>query len=219
METKPEYYFKKIKGFPVKEIFNTNSVIDILKKKDEFLSKLSTKVEGWIDSNSNWSGKIFVGKDTIIKHGVTIEGPVYIGKNCKIGPGAYIRKNTIIGDCCELGRIEIKGSVIMNNVKAHHHGYIGDSIIGDEVNIGAGVVLTNFKFGGKMIRWGDIEIGRKFGAVIGDESSIGCNTCTMPGTFLGPNVWVYPNCNVSGFVPKNMIIKHKQPHELVEKKE
>ena len=93
---------------------------------------------------------------------VEIQKNTFIGKNCKIGPHAYIRKGTIIGDNCEIGRAEVKGSVIMNGVKAHHHCYIGDSIIGDNVNIGAGVVLTNFKLGGKMIKLGDVEIGRKF---------------------------------------------------------
>lgn len=202
METKPGYYFKKISEFNFPDIFAVKNVWETLEKKNEFLKDKDTVID----------------PTTKIKEGVVIEGPVYIGKNCTIGPHAYIRKNTIIGDNCKIGRMEIKSSIIMNNVKAHHTGYIGDSIIGEGTNIGAGVVLTNYKLGGRVIKLGDIELGKKFGAVIGDHTSIGCNTTTMPGTFIGHNVWIYPLCTVNGFVPENTIVKHKQPHEVVEKK-
>ena len=218
METEPKYYFKKIREFPFPELFNAKKVWEILGKKDGVLKKLKSKVDVKVLDDVHISGDVVILEGTVLKPGTVIEGPVYIGKDCVIGPHAYIRKNTIIGNNCEIGRMEVKGSVIMNNVKAHHHGYIGDSIVGDSVNIGAGVVLTNFKFGGSDIKLGEINLGRKFGAVLGDGTSLGCNTCTMPGTFIGPETWIYPNCNVNGFVPENMIVKHKQPHEIVGKK-
>lgn len=218
MEIKPEYYFKKINEFPVKEIFSAKSVIEVLKKKDEFLSKLTTKVEGKIDSDSHWFGKIFVGEGTLVKHGVTIEGPVYIGKNCTIGPGAHIRKNTMIGDRCEIGKIEIKGSVIMNNVKAHHHGYIGDSIIGDSVNVGAGVVTTNFKLDGSNVKIDGKDTGmRKLGAIVGDNVAIGSNATTMPGTVIGYDTWIYPGALVRGVIEEKKILKNKPAIEVIDR--
>jgi len=205
METKLEYYFKKIKEFPLPEIFAVKDVCNIHKKKTELLEKLCK------------NEAVVIDKSTKVKEGVVIEGPVWIGKNCVIGPHAFIRKGTIIGDNCEIGRIEIKGSVIMNNVKAHHHGYIGDSVIGDGVNVGAGVVFTNFKLHGADIVVEGKNIGRKFGAIVGDNTSIGCNTVTAPGTFIGPDVWIYSLCSLNGFIPKNSIVKHKPVHEVVDK--
>jgi bifunctional UDP-N-acetylglucosamine pyrophosphorylase/glucosamine-1-phosphate N-acetyltransferase len=218
METKPNHYFKKINEFPLKEIFDVKDVIEVFKKKDEFLSKLNTKVEGRIDEDAHWSGKIFVGEGTIVKHGVTIEGPVYIGRNCTVGPNTHIRKNTIIGDRCEIGKIEIKGSVIMNSVKAHHHGYIGDSIIGDSVNVGAGVVTTNFKLDGSNVKIDGKDTGlRKLGAIIGDDVALGSNATTMPGTVIGPETWIYPSSVVRGVIPEKKILKNKPETELVDK--
>lgn len=220
MEINPEYYFKKINEFPLAELFDTDDVINILKKKDEFLAGLTTKVEGIIDSDSHWHGKIYVGEGTRVLHGVTIEGPVWIGKNCTIGPNSHIRKNTIIGDRCEIGKIEIKGSIIMNNIKAHHHGYIGDSIIGDSVNIGAGVVTTNFKLDSSNIKIEENETElRKLGAIVGDNVALGSNCTTMPGTFIGSETWIYPNSLVRGFIAANKIVKNKPVLEIVNKQQ
>jgi NDP-sugar pyrophosphorylase family protein len=215
METKPGYYFKKIKEFPVAGLFSVSNVLEIFKKRDEFLSQIKKpKIEGWIDETSHWNGNIVVGKDTRIFHSV-IEGPVWIGENCRIGPNAHIRKGTIIGNNCEIGKIEIKGSILMNNVKAHHHGYIGDSILGDSVNVGAGVVTTNLKLSGEAIGKTGMK---KIGAIIGDNVHLGSNVTTTPGTFIGPETWIYPNVILRGFVPENKIVKHKPVYEIVEKK-
>ena len=170
------YYFVK-KEFPFKELFSSNDVTLFLKEKERFLT----------------GDSVFVDPSTHVKEGVVIEGPVWIGKNCVIGPHAYIRKGTIIGDNCEIGRAEIKNSILLDGVKAHHHCYIGDSIIGNHVNVGAGVILSNFKFEGAEIKVDGKSLGRKFGAVIGDNVNIGCNAVLAPGTFVGANVWIYPS--------------------------
>jgi bifunctional UDP-N-acetylglucosamine pyrophosphorylase/glucosamine-1-phosphate N-acetyltransferase len=217
MAIDPKQFFKK--AFPLKELLEVKDVLEAFKKKDAFLSKLTTKVEGKIDSDSHWFGKIFVGGGTIVKHGVTIEGPVWIGKNCRIGPGTHIRPGTVIGDSCELGKIEVKNSILMNGVHAHHHGYIGDSIIGDSVNIAAGVVTANFKFDGSEIKLESKGSGmRKLGSIIGDSASIGSNATLMPGTVVGPRSWIYPGSVVRGTVPADKILKNKPGTEIADKK-
>ena len=203
MDLSIDYFFRK-KDFPFKEIFDAENVLSILKIKDEILSKQTEKV--------------FIDPSTTVKEGVVIEGRVYIGKNCVIGPHAYIRNGTIIGDNCGIGRAEIKNSVIMNGSKVPHHCYIGDSVLGCDVNMGAGTVLANFKFEGKDIIVDGMNVGRKFGAIIGDDVSIGCNTTCSPGTLIGPNTWTYQLSSIRGFIPEDSIVKCRIEQEIVEKK-
>lgn len=215
METKVEYYFKKIKEFPLAELFETKDVSEVFKKRDEFINALKKpKIDGWIDETSHWTGSVAVGKGTRVFHSV-IEGPVWIGENCRIGPNAHLRKGTIIGDNCEIGKTEIKGSILMNNVKSHHHGYIGDSILGDSVNVGAGVVTTNLKLSGAPEKYTGMK---KIGAIVGDNVHLGSNITTTPGTFIGPDSWIYPNVILRGFVAADKIVKNKPSYEIIDKK-
>ncbi|HDQ59558.1 MAG TPA: hypothetical protein ENN30_00010, partial [Candidatus Woesearchaeota archaeon] len=178
METDPKYYFKITENMAFKTIFDVDSVFDILKKKDEFLSEFC-KENSVIDPTSE------------IKEHCVIEAPCWIGENCVIGPHAYIRKGTVIGKDCRI-RGEVKNSIILDGTKMPHYSYIGDSIIGSGVNFAVGSTATNFKFDGSDIKISDVNLGRKFGAVIGDNTKIGANVTISPGTFIGRDCWVYP---------------------------
>ena len=216
MSAKPDFYFKKIKEFPFPEIFDVKNVWEILKKKDEVLSKFKkSEIKGTMGKNVHFEGIVIIEQGSRILHNSIIEGPVYIGKNCTIGPSAHIRGGTIIGDNCKVGKAEIKGSVVMNNVRADHFGYIGDSILGDNSHLGAGAVTANFRFDNKNVEKTEL---RKFGVVLGDNSQIGVNATTLPGTFIGPNSWIYPASIVRDFIPENSILKWKPELEVVEKK-
>lgn len=223
----PEYYFSNLEDFQFPEIFKVKHIYEILIKKNEIFDEFEPKIKYFdptdfyynhqitIENNVYFDEKVSIGKGTIVKKNSIIEGPVYIGKNCKIGPGAHIRNGVIIDDNVEIGKTEIKGSIILSGTKSHHHGYIGDSIIGRNVNIGSGFSTANFKKDGKDIKIGDYKT-RKFGAVIGDNSFIGCNTVTAPGTLIGKNVQIYPLCFVRGFVSGNKIVKNKSEYEIVD---
>lgn len=212
MEMSPKYYFKKIKEFPFPEIFNVKNVWEALIKKDEILSKFeNSRMKGSLGKNVHFEKVVIVEEGSRVLHNSIIEGPVYIGKNCVIGPSAHIRKNTIIGNNCKIGKTEVKGCVIMNNVRADHFGYVGDSILGDSSHFGAGVVVANLRFDGRNV----IGNLRKFGAVVGDNTQIGANATIFPKTFIGPNCWIYPGVCVKGFVPKNKIVKQ---NEIVDRK-
>ncbi|MDD5182079.1 MAG: glucose-1-phosphate thymidylyltransferase [Candidatus Nanoarchaeia archaeon] len=217
METSPNYFFRK-KEFPFTGIFEAESVLDMLKKKDEILDSLEIDINTEIPADTQISGDVVIMPGVKIKAGVVIEGPVYIGKNSVIGPHAFIRKGTIIGENCEIGRAEIKGSIIMNRTKAHHHCYIGDSVIGNDVNVGCGVVFANFKFEGSDVVVDNKNVGKKFGAIVGDDVSIGCNSVCAPGTLIGAGCWIYPLSSVRGFVAADSVFKTKIEHEIVEKK-
>jgi len=215
IETKPEYYFKKIKDFAFPELFNVKNVWEILKKKDELLSNFKkSEIKGTIGKNVHTDGILLLEKGSKILENSIIEGPVYIGKNCVIGPNAHIRRYTIIGDNSKIGKTEVKGSVIMNNVRADHLGYIGESILGDSVHIGAGVVTANLRFDNKNVN----ETGlKKLGIIAGDNVQIGINVSTLPGTFIGPNTWIYPGSIVKGFLPANKLLKSKIEYEISDK--
>lgn len=133
---------------------------------------------------------ISIGKGTVIEPGAYIEGPSVIGKECQVRHGAYIRGNTLIGDRCIIGHsTEVKHAIFLNDAKAPHFNYVGDSILGNHVNIGAGVICANFRLDhgeviveieGKLHKTGI----NKFGAVLGDGSQLGCNSVTNPGVLL-----------------------------------
>lgn len=133
---------------------------------------------------------ISIGKETVIEPGAYIEGPTVIGSGCQIRHSAYIRGNVITGDRCVIGHSsEIKHSIFLNDAKAPHFNYVGDTILGNHVNLGAGVICANFRLDhGEVV----VEIGKeqhrtgtkKFGAIIGDGSQIGCNSVTNPGVLL-----------------------------------
>lgn len=148
--------------------------------------------------------KIIIGQGTVVESGALIKGPTIIGKNTEVRQGAYVRGNCIVGDGCVVGHTtEIKNSIMLDNAAAGHFAYIGDSILGRSVNLGAGTKLANLKMisGGIIIKSGreNYKTGRhKLGAILGDKTETGCNSVTSPGTLLGPNSIVYPGIVVPG---------------------
>lgn len=156
---------------------------------------------------------ISIGKGTIVEPGAYIQGPCVIGKNCRVRHGAYIRGNVLSGDDCVIGHdTEVKNSIFLNQTQAAHFAYVGDSILGNGVNLGAGVKCANLKLdhGVISVRYRNQTIQtplRKFGVLIGDGSQIGCNSVTNPGTLIGKNVKCYPCVNIGGFIPSRSIVK------------
>ncbi len=156
---------------------------------------------------------ISIGEGTVVEPGAYIRGPCIIGKHCQIRHGAYIRGNVIIGDHCVVGHdTEVKNTVFLNGSQAGHFAYLGDCILGNKVNIGAGVKCANLKLKRDLIKvcvdgiTFNTEL-KKFGAILGDASQLGCNVVTNPGTLFGKGVLCYPNCNIGGVFPSNSLIR------------
>ncbi len=172
-----------------------------LNKSEKLMNELKQENNGLIEENTAIKGKIFLGKNSVIKSGSRIEGNVFVGENCVIGPNAFIRNGTIIANNVFVGSSEVKNSIILSNSKIPHYSYVGDSIIGDNVNFGAGAKIANLRFDEKNIK---VKINktlidskrRKLGALIGNNTRIGINSSI--------------NCGV--IIPKNSLIK---PNELV----
>lgn len=170
----------------------------LLDANEEILKKVKTKVNGTIEKNVTAKGAIMVGKNTKILSGTYIEGPVVIGSNSKIGPNCYLRPHTTIGNFCHVGNAcEVKNSIIMDHSNVPHLNYIGDSIIGQGCNLGAGTTVANLRLDKRTIavtlngRKIDSK-RRKFGMVMGDNVQTGINSIINVGTMIGNNVFIGP---------------------------
>jgi len=165
--------------------------------------------------------QVFIGEGTVVEDGVMIKGPAIIGRNCEIRHNAYIREQVIIGDNCVIGNsCELKNSLLFNQAVAPHFNYIGDSILGFKAHLGAGVKISNFKLtpGNILVevdgRSRDTGL-RKFGALLGDHTEVGCNAVLNPGSVIGRGSIVYPNTNWRGILPPDSIAKNRSAVEVV----
>jgi UDP-N-acetylglucosamine diphosphorylase/glucosamine-1-phosphate N-acetyltransferase len=171
---------------------------DILEANRYLLEGMEPSVEGDVEKGATLKGRVSIGEGTRVLAGSYIEGPVMIGRDCLIGPNCYIRPFTSIGDGCRVGNAsEVKNSVIGDGSKAPHLNYVGDSVIGRDVNLAAGSIMANLRHDRGIVRSavrGElIETGRsKFGAVIGDGVRLGARTIIYPGRKIWPGKTTLP---------------------------
>lgn len=158
--------------------------------------------------------KIRLGKGVKIESGAFIQSPVIIGDYSEVRQGAYMRGYCLIGKRCVVGHVtEVKHAVFLDGAKAGHFAYLGDSLLGNDVNLGAGTKLANLRFTPGNVRVktseGLVDSGlRKFGAVLGDHVQTGCNSVTNPGTLLGKRSFLLPNTTApSGLHGANSLIR------------
>jgi bifunctional UDP-N-acetylglucosamine pyrophosphorylase/glucosamine-1-phosphate N-acetyltransferase len=151
---------------------------------------------GVIEKNVSIEGPYSIGEGTRIRSGSYIRGPVIIGRNCDIGPNCYIRPATAIEDNCHIcSAVEIKNSIIMRGTKIPHHNYVGDSVIGENCNLGAGTKIANLRLDKKSVIEGKRH---KLGAVFGDNVSTGINSCIDAGACIGDNTIIGPGALAGG---------------------
>ena len=165
-------------------------------------------------------GEVELAEGSVVEPGALIRGPAIIGPGCQIRQGAYLRGDVLLGKGVIVGHCsEAKNAIFLNGAGAPHFNYVGDSILGNEVNLGAGTICSNFKLDGSpvTVRAGDqvYRTGmRKLGAILGDEVQTGCNSVLNPGTVLGRRCLVYPCASARGFHPENSILRFDQPLEI-----
>ncbi|MBO4799555.1 MAG: UDP-N-acetylglucosamine pyrophosphorylase [Lachnospiraceae bacterium] len=188
---------------------------EIIRKIGESLDKkLYTKHDGdvWIAKSVKFYGGF--GSNVIL-------GPTIIGENTEVRPGAFIRGNVLVGDNCVVGNsTELKNVILFNNVQVPHYNYVGDSILGYRSHMGAGSITSNVKADktNVYVKAGEVvlETGlRKFGAMLGDNVEVGCNSVLNPGSVIGRETNIYPLSMVRGFVPEKSI--YKKQNEIVGK--
>jgi len=215
--------FSEVAGFldlsevPFSDLFQgVDHVWEALGKRDAYIEKgIKPNINNAAAEGIYVDGPVQVGEGTVIEPGAYIRGPAIIGSHCEIRHGAYIRGNVIIGDDCVIGHTtEVIRSIILSRVRADHFAYIGDSILGSDCHLGAGVILANIKMRMNassvkiVINGKSYDTGmRKLGAILGDRSEIGCNSTANPGTILGKGVTVYPGVVLRGSYPPGMVIR------------
>jgi UDP-N-acetylglucosamine diphosphorylase / glucose-1-phosphate thymidylyltransferase / UDP-N-acetylgalactosamine diphosphorylase / glucosamine-1-phosphate N-acetyltransferase / galactosamine-1-phosphate N-acetyltransferase len=212
----PKDYFDLSKTKHAALFEGVNFVWEVIPKIGEYLKTLPLGIieieipEGVTLVNPEL---ISIGKGTVIEPGAYIKGPCVIGRDCQIRHGAYIRGQFLAGDRCVIGHAtEIKNSAFLDDVHAAHFNYVGDSFLGNNVNLGAGTRLANLKLTEgeiKMLCGEDLVCTgvRKLGAILGDGVQTGCNSVTNPGTLMGKNSACYPCTNFGGIVSAGHVIR------------
>ena len=185
--------------FAARTSFRIRYPWDLLRANEQAVSLLTENIsEGEVHPSVVIEGVIHLGPGTRILPGVYIEGNVEIGAHCKIGPNCYIRGNTSIGDACHIGQsVEIKNCLILAQTHVGHLSYVGDSVLGEQVNFGAGTTTANYRHDGNdhrsMVNGVLIDTGRrKLGAIVGDRVHTGINTSIYPGRKLWPDTTTRP---------------------------
>ncbi|MCX6879058.1 MAG: hypothetical protein NTW21_35405 [Verrucomicrobia bacterium] len=172
---------------------------DLLRANEGHVAGLqAADIAGEVHPSAVLEGVIQLGPGSRILPGVFIEGNVVMGAKCKIGPNCHIRGNTSIGDSCHIGQaVEIKNCLILSRTSIGHLSYVGDSVLGEQVNFGAGTIVSNLRHDGKnhrsMVAGSLVDTGRrKFGTIVGDHVHTGISTVIYPGRKLWPHTSTRP---------------------------
>ncbi len=222
-ELKPEYYFD-LSRFKHKEIFDgVEYVWDALKSLDKYiitkLKELGKGDRSGVGKGAFVDDDVYLGNGTTIDSCAVIHGPTIIGDNCEIRAGAKFRGNVLVGDKAILGG-EFKSSILFDEADVPHSSYVGNSIIGYQTNLAAGVVTSphnynwtplNVEINGKKYETGMV----KFGAVVGDKTTVGSNCVLNPASLIGPDAIIYPLVSLRGFCPEEAVVKLKQEQVIV----
>jgi len=197
---------------------------EALKNIEAYLAKIPRQHPPHKFPGASIGHQVIMGAGTTVEPGAMIKGPALIGKNCQIRHNAYLRENVILGDDCVVGNAtELKNALLFNGAQAPHYNYVGDSILGHLAHLGAGVKISNLKLlpGNVAVVVDGVALDtglRKFGALLGDGSEVGCNAVLNPGSILGRGAIVYPNVFWRGFLPANSLAKNKAAIEIVAKR-
>ena len=158
---------------------------------------------------------IWVAKSAIVAPTAFLSGPLIICPGAEVRHCAFIRGSAIVGSGSVIGNsTELKNCLIFNNAQVPHYNYVGDSILGYKAHLGAGSITSNLKSDKSLVTIpvGDEKLAtglKKFGAIVGDNVEVGCNSVLNPGTVVGRNTNIYPLSMVRGYVPENSIYKKK----------
>jgi bifunctional UDP-N-acetylglucosamine pyrophosphorylase/glucosamine-1-phosphate N-acetyltransferase len=192
---------------------------DLLEANRWVLERMDHKIRGLVENGAHLIGPVTVAETARIRSGAYIEGPAFVDEESDVGPNCYIRPCTSIGRKVRVGNAcEIKNSLIMDKVHIGHLSYVGDSVLGESCNLGAGTITANYRLDGgtikMMVKDKVVDSGRtKLGAVLGDGVKAGISALFMPGVKVGCNSWVGPGVVVQRDVAADTVVLLKQSVE------
>lgn len=186
---------------------------EVLPKIKEFVIKLGQSLDP--EKFEMVQENVWIAKSARVFASAYISSPCIIDENAEVRHCAFIRGSVIVGKNAVVGNsVELKNCILFDNVQVPHYNYVGDSVLGFKAHLGAGALTSNVKSDKtnvvlKQLSSGAcIETGlRKFGAIVGDNTEVGCNTVLCPGTVLGRECIVYPVSRVRGFIEERHIFK------------
>lgn len=207
--------------------FGVTNAWEALRRLNAYLKeRIKPGIRGEVEPGAHIFGDdVEIAEGAKVEAGAYIRGPVIIGPGTEVRHGAYVRGNVITGSKCVIGHdTECKGAIFLDHSKAAHFAYVGDSILGNDVNLGAGTKLANLK-----VVEGEVDVIspegrpvatglRKLGAILGDGVELGCNTVSSPGTVVGKGTLVYPLASIRGTIPANSIVAWKPKIEVKPKR-
>ena len=174
------------------------------------------------DKYERREGNVWVARSAEVFPTAYIGGPAIIDEEAQIRHGAFIRGSAIVGKGAVVGNsTELKNVILFNKVQVPHYNYVGDSILGYKAHMGAGSITSNVKSDKTLVvvKAGEeaFETGlKKFGAMLGDQVEVGCNSVLNPGTVIGKNTNIYPTSMVRGVIPQGSI--YKRQGEIADKR-
>lgn len=204
--------------------FDVGRPWDLLDANNWALKRMDHKILGTIEQGAYIIGPVTVAETARIRSGAYIEGPCFIDEECDVGPNCFIREGTSLGRKVRVGNAcEIKNSIIMDGTHVGHLSYVGDSILGEKCNLGAGTITANLRLDDgvikMMVKDKVVSTGRrKLGAVLGDNVKTGIKSLFMPGVKVGENSWVGANYMVERDLPADSKVFLKQSFEASPKK-
>jgi bifunctional UDP-N-acetylglucosamine pyrophosphorylase/glucosamine-1-phosphate N-acetyltransferase len=201
---------------PTEDWLDVGRPWDLLEANRRALLGAEGEVEGVVEPQVILRGKITIEKGVVIRFGSVIDGPAFIGSGSEVGPFARIRPYTSLGRNVRIGSFcEIKNSIVMDGSKIPHLCYVGDSIIGENCNFGAGTLIANLRLDEQPVK---VEVKglkvssglRKFGVILGDEVKTAVNVSIMPGVKVGPRSLLGPNLSISTDIPADTLVTGRQ---------
>ena len=184
---------------------------EVLPKIKDFIIKLGETLPE--DKFEKKGENIWIAKSDKVFPSAYIAGPCIIDEEAEVRHCAFIRGSAIVGKGCVVGNsTELKNVILFNKVQVPHYNYVGDSILGFKAHMGAGSITSNVKSDKTLVvvksDGENIETGlKKFGAMLGDNVEVGCNSVLNPGTVVGRSTNIYPTSCVRGYIPANSIYK------------
>ena len=186
---------------------------DLLEANRSALDSDEEVRDGETEVGVHLKGSVTLSSGSLVKSGSYIEGPVYVGEGATVGPNAYLRPGTSLGKGVKVGAgCEVKNSIVMDDAKIPHLSYVGDSVLGNGVSLGAGTITANLKFNDShvesRVKRQMVDSGqRKLGAIFGDRSKTGINVSLFPGVKIGADAWIGPGAIVRADVPSNARVR------------
>ena len=193
---------RDVRAVPVERWLGVGRPWELLAANEWKLAALDRRIDGDVRGDADLRGTVVVEEGATVEPGVVVEGPALVRAEAEVGPNAYVRGATLLGEGARVGHgCEVKNSVLMADAAVPHVSYVGDSLLGPDVNFGAGTQVANLRHDDaeveQTVKGERVSTGRrKYGVVAGPGAKTGINTSLAPGVILSASATTKPGESV-----------------------